>query len=68
MLAEVVGLWPAIAISAACFALAHGALLPPQLIGGLLFAAIYARSGNLWLPILLHGGANGALLLLHTVR
>ncbi len=68
MLAEEVGAWPAIAISAACFALAHGALLSPQLLGGLLFAAIYARSGNLWLPILLHSGANGALLLLHALR
>jgi len=64
MLEELVGMWPAIVGSGVCFALAHGALLSPQLLGGLLFAWLYARSGNLWLPIMLHAAANAALLLL----
>ncbi|MDQ6963708.1 MAG: CPBP family intramembrane metalloprotease [Mariprofundales bacterium] len=64
MLEELVGRWLAIVGSALCFALAHGLLLSPQLAGGVLFAWLYMRSGNLWLPIILHAGANGALLLL----
>ncbi len=67
MMAEVMGRAPAIIGSAALFALAHGDLRAPQLVGGLLFGWVYARSGNLWLPILLHSGANAAILLLTTV-
>lgn len=64
LLRGVFGRWPAIVADALLFALAHGHLPSPQLIGGLLFAWIYAHSGNLWLPIMLHAAANAAVLLL----
>jgi len=64
MLDEIAGRYPAIVISSVCFSLAHGMLFSPQLVGGLLFAWVYARTENLWLPILLHIAANGALVLM----
>ncbi|MDX8408020.1 MAG: CPBP family intramembrane glutamic endopeptidase, partial [Mariprofundaceae bacterium] len=58
------GMPVAIVLSAACFAMMHGALLSPQLAGGLIFAVAYEWSRNLWVPIALHVGANAAVLLL----
>lgn len=57
-----------VAISAACFALMHGSLLSPQLAGGIIFALGYEYSRNLWVPILLHTGANTAVLLIDQIK
>ncbi len=61
LFAQAFGRWPAIALSALVFASAHGALLSPQLAGGLVFALAYEWSRNLWVAVLLHAGANAAV-------
>lgn len=55
----------AIVLSAICFALMHGQLLSPQLLGGLIFAVAYEWGRNLWIAVALHAGANAAVLLLN---
>jgi len=57
----------AIVLSAVCFAMMHGALLSPQLVGGLIFAVAYEWGRNLWVPIALHAGANAAVLLIGVI-
>ncbi len=64
LLRQAFGIWPAIVLSAMCFAYMHGALLSPQLIGGLIFASAYEYTRNLWIPILLHVGGNSLIILL----
>ncbi len=55
------GMAPAVVLSALAFASVHGSLLSPQLAGGLLFAVAYEASRCLWVPVLLHAGANAAV-------
>ncbi len=57
-----------VGISAACFAFMHGSLLSLQLVGGIIFALGYEYSRNLWVPILLHIGANTAVLLIDQIK
>ncbi len=64
LLRETFGIWSAIVLSAMCFAYMHGALLSPQLIGGLIFASAYEYTRNLWIPILLHVAGNSLIILL----
>lgn len=58
------GIYTSAGFSAACFALAHGGLFLPQLAGGIIFAVAFEYSRNLWVPVLLHAGANTAVLLI----
>jgi len=58
------GMPMAIVLSAVCFAMMHGHLLSPQLIGGFIFAIAYEWSRNLWVPVALHVGANAAVLVI----
>jgi len=58
------GMPVAIILSAVCFAMMHGQLLSPQLVGGFIFAIAYERSRNLWVPVALHVGANAAVLVI----
>ena len=57
----------AIAMSSALFAVEH-TLWFAGLLAGIIYAAIYRRSGNLWVPVLSHAVTNGALAwwVLHT--
>jgi membrane protease YdiL (CAAX protease family) len=59
-LGAVMGLWPAVLISAAAYGLAHGIKSRTQIIGSLisalLFSAAYALSHSLWWLIVLHSG------------
>ncbi len=50
----------AFALSSALFALEHSQWLA-GLLAGLAYAWVYARSGNLWIPILAHTVTNGTL-------
>jgi len=42
----------------------HGALLSPQLMGGLIFAIAYEYTRNLWIPIFLHIAGNSLIIVL----
>ncbi len=57
----------AIALSSIVFAVEH-TLWVAGLLAGIVYAALYRRSGNLWVPILSHAVTNGALAwwVLHT--
>ncbi len=69
------GVWKATAISGVIFGVAHMSnALEAELLGvfvqssvaivlGMLLAAIYYRTGNIWVCILLHGGLDAASLL-----
>lgn len=69
------GIWKATALSGLIFGVAHIAnVLEADLFGvfvqmavatvlGMLFAAIYFRTGNLWVCILIHGGLDAASLM-----
>ena len=50
----------AIAMSSALFAVEH-TLWFAGLLAGIIYAALYRRSGNLWVPVLSHAVTNGAL-------
>jgi hypothetical protein len=64
MLRQLMGVIAGILLSAICFSLMHGAFAFPQLAGGVIFAVAYEWSRNLWIPILLHIGANSAVWLI----
>jgi len=65
MLREQWGIVISVAVSAVFFSLVHqGALVSPQLAGGIIFALAYEWSRSLWVPIGLHIGANSAVYLL----
>lgn len=53
-----------VVISAAFFASLHGLFVPVQLIGGLMFAALYEWRGNIWPGFVLHAAANTGIWLL----
>lgn len=57
----------AIAMSSALFAVEHTLWLA-GLLAGVIYAALYRRSGNLWVPVLSHAVTNGVLAwwVLHT--
>ncbi|MFI3170733.1 MAG: CPBP family intramembrane glutamic endopeptidase [Faecalibacterium sp.] len=69
------GVWKATAVGGLIFGLAHmsnvfaanpfGVLIQVAVAGvlGMLFAAIYYRTGNLWICVLLHAGLDAASLL-----
>lgn len=50
----------AIAVSSALFAVEH-TLWFAGLLAGIIYAALYRRSGNLWVPVLSHAATNSAL-------
>jgi hypothetical protein len=59
------GVLPALVLSTAAFALAHGGphfATLPRWIGGLLFAAAYEAEKNLWVPLTIHVLGNAALV------
>jgi len=58
MLRQLAGVIPAVVISALLFSMMHGEMAFPQLAGGFIFAIAYEWSRNLWIPIMLHMGAN----------
>jgi len=53
-------LWPALLLSAVMFAAGHASVrqFAAAFVAGLLFAAVYERSGRLIIPIMLHIGWN----------
>jgi membrane protease YdiL (CAAX protease family) len=55
-----IGLWPALALSAALFALAHvlPTSWPPIFVLGMLFALLYEQTGSIWPAVMLHGTIN----------
>ena len=53
-----------IVLSALFFAAMHGTVAPVQLVGGLLFAALYEWRGNIWPGFVLHAAANAGIWLL----
>ncbi|MBK7663908.1 MAG: CAAX prenyl protease-related protein [Sterolibacteriaceae bacterium] len=57
----------AVAMSSALFAVEH-TLWFAGLLAGIVYAGLYRRSGNLWVPVLSHAVTNGALAwwVLHT--
>lgn len=59
---------PAIALSATVFALlhaTHGGLPLIQFTGGIVFAYVYEKTGNIFAPWLVHAAGNAAMILLH---
>ncbi len=67
------GIWPAVLISAAIFAVMHNILsltlfLPvTQFIGGLIFAYAYEKSKSLLYPMVYHACGNGLLFLAYAL-
>jgi len=61
MLRQLFGVIPAVVVSAILFSMMHGSVEFPQLAGGFIFAIAYEWTRNLWIPILLHMGANTAV-------
>ncbi|HEX5791227.1 MAG TPA: CPBP family intramembrane glutamic endopeptidase [Luteolibacter sp.] len=67
ILKKYAGFWPALIASSLLFGLAHGSLaslLPLCLLGGLL-AALYERTGSIWVPVAIHFCFNGATVAIH---
>jgi len=65
MLREQWGIVVSVVVSSVFFSMIHqGSLISPQLAGGIIFALAYERSRSLWVPILLHMGANSAVYVL----
>ncbi|MDQ6989901.1 MAG: type II CAAX endopeptidase family protein [Mariprofundaceae bacterium] len=65
LLREQWGIGFSVVVSAVFFSLLHqGALISPQLAGGVIFALAYEWSRSLWVPIVLHIGANSAVYVL----
>lgn len=61
-LSQFMPLWGAALVSAIAFGLAHAyqglVHLPPLIMAGLVFSALFVISGSLWLPIILHAAVD----------
>lgn len=62
-ISERTGMWIAIPVSAAIFAVLHGIplLIPPLFVVGCLLAWVYEKSRSIWPCIVLHGIYNGVM-------
>ena len=61
-LSQFMPLWGAALVSAIAFGLAHAyqglVHLPPLIMAGLVFSALFVISGSLWLPIIMHAAVD----------
>lgn len=60
--------WVCIALTSALFASMHGRISVVQLVGGILFAALYEWRRNIWPGFVLHAAANFGLWVLPIIH